>query len=221
MPPLLPNPNFLVVEGAVEKRLIPELIELRGVQWEVAKGRYAVQIQDYDGISNILAPGEIETALKTSGLKALGIVFDADGLHSDKDYRWNSMVARCKDFGIELPATAPAGGVILNLLTGVRFGVWMMPDNVRRGMLETFLLELVPDQTNPVFAHAIAAMKKAKEIGAPFRDTHEDKASIHTWLSWQDAPGAQLHEAVKFKTLNSQSPKADAFVQWFRTLFEV
>ena len=219
--PLPPNPNILIVEGAVEKRLIPELIELRGVPWEQEKGRYAVQIKNYDGISKILAPGEIETALKCSGLKALGIIFDADGLHSDKDYRWTSMVGRCNDMGITLPDIPPVGGIKLILPSGVRFGIWMMPDNIRRGMLETFLIELVPNQDDPVFKHAVFAMKRARELGAPFREVHQDKALIHTWLSWQDAPGPQLHEAIKFKVLNSQSGKANAFVEWFRELFEV
>jgi hypothetical protein len=50
---------------------------------------------------------------------------------------------------------------------------------------------------------------------------HRDKARIHTWLSWQDTPGAQLHEAVKFHLLNANSQNANAFVSWFRTLFEL
>lgn len=219
--PLQPNPNILIVEGAVEKRLFPELMELRGVPWEQERGHYAVRIEDYNGISNILEPGEIETALKVSNLQALGILFDADGLHSDQDFRWNSMVRRCQELNIQLPETPAEGGLILGLPSGVRFGVWMMPDNVRRGMIETFLLELVPDRADPVFVHAIAAMDHAKDLGAPFRSVHRDKASIHTWLAWQDAPGAQLHEAVKFRMLNAESEKADAFVQWFRTLFQV
>src|SRR5437016_4742824 len=97
---LTPPANILIVEGATEKRLIPELMEARGVVWIDAAGNFAVTIKDYEGIENILAAGEIEVALKASGVAAVGVVFDADGLHSDLQTRWTSMRNRCTDFGI-------------------------------------------------------------------------------------------------------------------------
>ncbi len=218
---IIPSPNLLLVEGATEKRLVPELMEQRGVTWVRADRSFAVQIVDYNGISNMLAEGELETAIKTSRLEAMGIVFDADGLHEDGPSRWNSVRQRCSAIGVQLPPDPPAAGVIDLNPDGIRFGVWMMPDNSSRGMLETFLLNLVPSPQHPLYEHAVSSVQIAQEIGAPFRSVHKHKATIHSWLAWQDQPGAQLHEAVKFRLLDSRSSSADGFVEWFRRLFRV
>ena len=215
---LIPSPNRLLVEGATEKRLIPELIKQQGVQWERQDGTHAVDITSYGGIDNMLAPGEFETALKTSSLEALGVLFDSDGLHGEQKDRWSAMRKRCFEVGFELPEVPLAGGFIIHQ-KALRFGVWMMPDNVDAGMLETFLLRLILNSSDPLFQHASGSVEKASELGAPYRLPHKHKALIHTWLSWQDAPGAQLHEAVKFKLLDSRAPSAKSFVRWFRELF--
>jgi hypothetical protein len=221
MKTIIPSANLLLVEGATEKRLIPELMEHRGVSWIRDDQTFAVQIVHYGGISNMLAPGELETAAKTSRLEALGIIFDADGLHDDGTTRWASMRRRCADVGVDLPTTPPSDGYIGQTSAGTHFGVWMMPDNTDRGMLETFLLRLIPSEQDPLYAHALESVTKAKGLNAPFRVVHEHKAIIHSWLSWQDAPGAQLHEAVKFRLLDPNSTNADSFCRWFRQLYSL
>lgn len=218
---LAPSPRILLVEGATERRLIPELMEHRGVLWELPTGGFAVRIDSYGGIERMLAPGEIETALKASGLESLGIIFDADGLHGDAPDRWATMRHRCADVGCTLPEIPPAAGFETMLATGIRFGVWMMPDNTNKGMLETFLLRLVPTASDAIYEFASASVDKARTLGASFRPLQHHKALIYTWLAWQDPPGAQLHDAVKFKILDPSSSSADAFVNWFRTLFRV
>jgi len=221
MTTIIPSRNLLLVEGATEKRLIPEIMEQRGVPWIQDDRTFAVHIVSYGGISNMLAPGELETAIKTSRLEALGIIFDADGLHEDGNLRWASMRHRCAEIGIDLPASPPINGFLGVTSQGTRVGAWMMPDNTDRGMLETFLLRLIPNEQDPLYKHASESVAKAKELGAPFRAVHQHKAIIHSWLSWQDAPGAQLHEAVKFRLLDAESKSADIFAQWFRQLFQV
>ena len=41
--------NVLLVEGKTEKRLIPELMEKRGVAWEPVPKKYAVDIREAGG----------------------------------------------------------------------------------------------------------------------------------------------------------------------------
>jgi hypothetical protein len=219
--PLQPPENILIVEGATEKRLIPELMEARGVVWTDAAGDFAVTIRNYDGIENILAAGEIEVVLKASGVAAVAVVFDADGLHSDLQTRWESMRNRCTDFGVQLPEQPVAEGFQTTVGNDIRFGVWMMPDNIRRGMLETFLAELIRAEHQALYDFAREMVDEARKRGAPFRPVHTDKARIHTWLAWQHSPGPQLHEAVKFNFLDSSSARADQFVNWFRSVFAV
>ena len=213
--------KVLLVEGKTEKRLIPELMEQRGVTWVLGPKKHAVDIREADG--PVTEPGWIETHLKETALAALGVVFDADGMDGRQDHRWAEMQNRCSIMGIALPDPPPAGGFFTVLPNGIRFGVWMMPNNQPPGMLETFLLALLkPEEMNgSLFQHAKASVTRAKEFGAPFKAVHHDKALVHTWLAWQDQPGAQLHDAIKFKILDAASPSADGFVGWFKNLFQV
>ena len=41
--------KVLLAEGKTEKRLIPELMELRGVEWEPTSKKYAVDIREAGG----------------------------------------------------------------------------------------------------------------------------------------------------------------------------
>jgi hypothetical protein len=95
-----------------------------------------------------------------------------------------------------------------------------MPDNVRAGMLETLLLALRTGDA-VLHDHARDATHQARVLGAPFRDVHREKAELHAWLAWQDPPGRQLHDAVRARILPPAPPVTDAFISWFRRLFEV
>ena len=221
--PTPPPKKVLLVEGKTEERLIPELIEQRGVTWKIGprKEDYVVRIDVAGG--PVTAPDFIGTRLKESNLGVLGVVFDADAMHGRAENRWEQMRRLCGAMGVALPDPPAPEGFTVTLPGGTRFGVWMMPDNRPPGMLETFLLRLlsVEETAGPLFQHAQASLTRAKELGAPYREVHRDKALVHTWLAWQDQPGAQLHEAIKFRILDAHSPNANGFVDWFRGLFQV
>jgi hypothetical protein len=62
-------------------------------------------------------------------------------------------------------------------------------------------------------------------LGAPFIKNHRDKARIHTWLAWQNPPDQSLYNAVQSmkedEKLNLTSPQVQAFVDWFRRLYDL
>ena len=87
-------------------------------------------------------------------------------------------------------------------------------------MLESFLSRSVPDD-DPAWALAVRATREAATRGAPFRPSHEDKATLYAWLAWQEPPGRQLHDAVKFRILASEFDAGRAFAEWFRRLVAV
>ncbi len=206
-------PRVLIVEGNDEKRLLPELLELAGIPWP--KGDEPVNIEQQDGIENILAAGFIETTLKASGVTAVGIVVDANG---DPQARWEQVRRRLVVSYPAFPADLVPSGIIHEVPDKPCVGFWLMPDNVRAGMLETLLLALRTG--DPVLhGHARDATSQARTLGAPFRDAHREKAELHAWLAWQDPPGRQLHDAVRAKELPPAPPVTDAFVAWFRRLF--
>ena len=212
------NHRRLLVEGRVEQRLIPYLVEQNGIPWGETRDKAIVDIEEFNGVDNLLKPGVIEAELKASGLRHLGIVVDANASLSS---RWQAVRRRCVHSYPNLPDELPHDGLVIGNSTGVTLGIWIMPDNASRGMLETFLCFLLPNQSDPVFEHAAEASHRAKELGAPYTDAHESKARIHAWLSWQDPPGRQLHEAVAERILDPSSENAQPFVDWFRRVFEL
>lgn len=216
-----PPSNLLLVEGATEKRVIPELMERRGVTWEPQPKDFAVTIREYGGFENMIAPNELEAAMKASGLKSLGFIFDCDGLH-DTSNRLIQVQTRLRGLGIEIPNPLPPEGFITKTSSGeIDFGVWMMPNNTDKGMLETFLMNLVPESASGLYRYVVDCAEESKNHGATYKECHKHKALIHTFLAWLDEPGPQLHEAVKFKMLDTSDPYADSFSKWFRSLFSV
>lgn len=209
----------LLVEGAEDQRVIPYLIEANGVRWGETVRQAIVDIKKFDGIENLLAPKMISTELKERGLEIIGIMVDADESVAD---RWRQVRERCLSTFPGLPDKIPEKGLIHYNDSGLKLGVWIMPDNRTSGMLETFLTYLVPDhQIDSVWKHAKASLETAMKLKAPCKKHHEDKARVHTWLAWQNPPGRQLHNAVMEKIFASSHPKAQPFVQWFKDLYDV
>ena len=95
-------------------------------------------------------------------------------------------------------------------------GVWLMPDNRVPGILENFLLFLVPssDQQLP---HAKSCVES---IAQPrFKDKDMPKALIHTWLAWQKNPGKPYGTAITARFLDATAPSGQVLGRWLRQLF--
>ena len=88
-----------------------------------------------------------------------------------------------------------------------------------RGMLETFLTYMIPEDGATLWQFAQAVTSEAKGKGAVFTELHLDKANIYTWLAWQNPPGRQLHQAIMERILHPNHPNAQRFVTWFKTLY--
>ena len=96
-----------------------------------------------------------------------------------------------------------------------------MPDNQFSGMLEDFLVQLIPENSRDLLEIAENCVAEARRNGAPFKEVHRTKAEVHTWLAWQDEPGKQLHQAVDHRVLDPEKPESRPFVDWFRRLFQL
>lgn len=212
-----PQPKVLIVEGKDELRVLPHLIEFAGVNWGPPTNPI-VRIDDYDGIENILRDGVLETQLKASGLTTLGVIVDAD---VDATARWTTLCSRLPSEYRPKVGTSFSSGWIVRPTGQPAFGAWVMPDNERRGMIETFLLFLRPRDNQQLLDYAETAVREAITRGAPISDQHLDKALIHTWLAWQDPPGRQMHNAVMERMLRNSSPQLSAFIRWFCELYEL
>jgi hypothetical protein len=211
------HPKVLLVEGKQDVRVIPELIEANGVNWGTRKSP-VVYIRDYDGYQNLVDPDVISTELQASGLSVLGIIIDAD---DNPLGRWQSVRSACLKSIFDIPETLPKEGLIHIASNGVKFGIWIMPDNKMRGMLETFLTYMIPIGNEALWQFAQEVVQEAKSKDAMFTDPHLDKANIYTWLAWQNPPGRQLHQAIMERILNPNHPNAQKFVTWFKTLYDL
>lgn len=207
------HPKILFVEGKQDIFVIAELAEANHIPWPLRNP--PIHIEEVGGYDRLIDAKRIATRLQASGLQVMGIVVDAD---ENPAARWQSLQAACAKSIVDMPKTLPSQGLIHTTQTGIQFGVWMMPDNQLRGMLETFLSNCV-ESTDPVWQHAQSAVTEAKVQGAPFKTLQQDKANIHTWLAWQDEPGQQLHTALKRRILDPQHPQTQDFVGWFKTLY--
>ncbi|AWK84900.1 DUF3226 domain-containing protein [Azospirillum thermophilum] len=211
------NRKHLLVEGHDDLYAIVQLMAAH-VPWGNTKEERPVVIEQCGGVENILATGFISTKLKSREVETLGIVVDAD---ADFTTRWARLRSLCLGQFPEIPETVAPGGLVIDNAQGKRLGIWIMPDNSSRGMMETFLGFLVPDGEEPVWRKAQAAVREALELGAKCRDAHLDKSNIHTWLAWQDPPGQSFGTALLQKILDPKSSHAGPFVTWFRTLYRL
>ena len=135
--------------------------------------------------------------------------------------RWDLVSQLCRKIIPDFPQELPPDGLIHPAPSGLRVGVWIMPDNGGVGMLETFLAQMIPTGQDSLWAYARQCRVSARDHGASYSDVQVAKADIHTYLAWLDPPGQQLHHAVLRKALDSRSELGLRFARWFVELFQL
>jgi hypothetical protein len=210
--------KFLLTEGKDDAFAIASLMSHYVTPWGHREEQWPVKIEAAGSVTELLNAVYISSWFKRAGLEAIGILLDAD---EDFEGRWASIRRTCLPLFDDLPTDIPSEGLISIKAGAPRLGVWIMPDNGSAGMLETFLTYLVPDSNRQVWEHAIESCERARDMGAPFRQPHLDKAHIHTWLAWQDPPGDPFGVAIKSKCLNPDCPAATSFAHWFLDLYQL
>lgn len=202
--------KVLLVEGSDDKNVILHICGNRGVQ-------HLDEIAPQESVERLL--DNFPVRLKESDLEVLGIVLDAD---TDLQGRWESLRHRLTQAGYTAVPELPApNGTILpappNMLLP-RFGVWIMPDNQSKGILEDFLHFLVPTGSL-LFEHVKSSVASIPEGERRFSQVAEPKALIHTWLAWQQEPGKPLGTAITAKFLDANVAQVDVLVAWLKALF--
>lgn len=167
----------------------------------------------------IVQQGSIEQLLKRTAAidgdsnKIIAVICDAD---NDPAGRWRQLRER---IGLQiLPNTPPPDGSILQLPRNRRLGVWMMPDNLRTGTLETFLAGIRSEAApQPQLWSKSKATVAALEHRL-FAEKDIPKAELRTWLAWQKEPGASPGLAVTLDCFDLTHPLAVSLADWFRRL---
>lgn len=211
------NPNLLLVEGNDEKYTIPRIMD-HYVVWGDKESDRIVEIKNLDSVDEILKPGVIESYAKIPKLNALGIILDAN---DSFDLRWTMVSDRLRAVTEDFPDDISEGGIVHQTASGLRLGIWMMPDNRSRGMLETFLGWLLKPNRAPLWNFAQESSEQASKYDGTYKPAHKDKSNIHTYLAWVDPPGCSLSVAILKGLIDAKTPLADQFADWFIRLYSI
>ncbi len=202
--------KILLVEGNDDGHVLKHICAERGVGM-------LDEVKPQGNVQRLLE--NFPVRLKESNVEALGVVIDAD---TDLTARWQSLRDRLTTAGYPTVPVQPAPtGTILpppsnSLLP--RVGVWIMPDNQTKGILEDFLHFLVPTGSL-LFSHVESSVAGIPEGERRFSQLDQPKAVIHTWLAWQKEPGKPLGTAITAKFLDPNVAQVDVLVAWLRDLF--
>jgi hypothetical protein len=201
----------LLVEGSDDKWAVINLMAKHGYNFD---HNDSVYIRECQGVSRLLEL--IPEVYKQSDLSSLGIIVDSDDFPV---HRWTSIRNRLTSLGLEVPVELPPSGSIV--ADGNRkVGVWLMPNNEARGMLEDFLAYLVPDN-DEVWAFADESTTKAQSLSSKLLFKDLPKAKMHTWLAWQKEPGKPIGTAISAGFLSGNSCEVDTSRNWFTDVFDV
>lgn len=151
--------------------------------------------------------------------RVLGIVVDADAAISGRWQRNSQILTDSKKYNV--PEVLPEEGLVLYPIDAddPKIGVWVMPDNRLNGMLEDFLAMLAVNDKELLDEVDVTLERiESKELNK-YKAVHKAKARIHTFLAWQEEPGASMGNAIAKSYLKADSDQAVLFVNWLRDLF--
>lgn len=197
----------LLVEGNDDHHVVLALCETFDINENF-------DIIDCEGIENLYQ--QIPVRFKQSGIETLGIILDAD---SDIVNRWTSIVNLLTPLGFLMPQIIPKDGLIVGREDDVKIGVWIMPNNDVSGMLEDFLAFMVPDEDRllPVIT---STMTHIEEQGInKYSLIHKSKATIHSWLAFQESPGVPMGLSITKRYLTTDHQTCTKLMDWFRLLY--
>lgn len=209
-----PDDRRLIVEGPSDLYFIAHLwLKQTGID---AKKTFKIVRQE--GKENLIRkladPGDLIWKRKT--MTHLGIVIDADKSAVSTLQSVSDALKRAGYAGF--PTTLEPSGLI-QIIDGLKIGVWVMPNNIDPGMAEDLFLSFLPEEhkAQQEFAKQTLAQLEKDNLHRYNADLHRSKALTHTVLAWQKEPGIAMGTAIQQNF--SQPPKDLPFVGWLRRLF--
>lgn len=197
---------LLLVEGPDDEHVLYALAVAHALPQTFA-------VKSLGGVDKLF--DDLRVRLKARNERRLALVLDAD---ESLATRWQAIGQRVEEaFPGRFPAEPAPGGTIVALDPELTFGVWVMPDNVLPGILETFLAFLVPP--DDALLPRVDALLASLGANQRFPDVRLPKARLHAWLALQNEPGKPLGQAITARYLDASCAGAGAFVAWLRAMF--
>jgi hypothetical protein len=203
--------KILLVEGTDDEHVLKHICGNRGIP-------NLDDVKPHGSVERLLDSVPVRLKASEDG-DIVGVVIDAD---TDVAARWRSLRDRLIRVGYTAVPDNPApDGTILDPPVGTllpRVGIWIMPDNQTKGILEDFLRFLLPAGSR-LFDHVTTSVATIPAGEQRFTQLAEPKALIHTWLAWQEEPGKPLGTAITARYLDPGVAQVDVLVSWLNRLF--
>jgi hypothetical protein len=194
-------------DGAVVNALVKKIVGI-----DLARApRRIVRTRD-EGGGDAWALRELRSYIETARPTArVGLIVDRDSAANDK---WPAVSSILRELGVKPPDGPSAEGAIVD----GRYGIWMWPDNVSHGDLETFVAGIVPQSA--ALTYAVEACRVAKdEHAAEYELGDARKAALKVRSVWRDASAAGGYGHLIRNLELTQTAASGAFLAWFTRLF--
>lgn len=206
------NDKKLFVEGVNDREVVYRVENHYGLR-DICEVK---AIGSKEGVRQAL---ELHLNEMASKVKIVGAILDAD---QDLSSTWTSIksaIDLTKRYNA--PKVIPFGGLVLESIVpdNPKLGIWIMPDNSNRGMLEDFMREMIPSDDNLITQVSNTLDDLESKQLQRYKAVHRSKAWIHTYLAWQDEPGNTLATAVDQRLLNPSAAIVKSFADWMKLLF--
>ncbi len=196
----------LIVEGESDLYAIAELRNSANIE-------YNFDIVVLGTITNL--ENEVSVRLKSSEIRTIGIVVDAD---ENLTKIWKRIQNIFNENGFPLPENISEKGLIVSN-ENIKIGVWIMPNNNLNGTLEGFLHYLIPENDSlmpEVIKHTDNVESKKLQ---KYNSNNRSKSEIYSWLALQESPGTPIGKAINYKYFKIENPECKIFLDWLNKLF--
>ena len=114
----------------------------------------------------------------------------------------------------------PNGTLMVDTKDLPRVGIWLMPDNRIKGILEHFVEQMIPTN-DPVWPRSCKYVDDIPETERKFKINSTQKAKIHAWLATRKKPGLRTGTAILAQDFEIDGDLAQTFFTWLQKLFEL
>lgn len=202
--------SLLLVEGRSEENAVKEFYKQWGMDINF-------NISNEGSITNLKTSFKMH--LKSSNvLRKLWLIIDADTSYA---CAWQSVRDILERSGkYNPPARMCSTGLIIKPIdeNDLIVGVWIMPNNQDVGMLEDFLMGIIPEDNELLSEAETVITNLEKKRIQKYKNVHRAKAKLHTWLAWHDEPGDSVNVAIRKNLFSQDKELLNAFRGWIMEL---
>jgi hypothetical protein len=201
--------DALFVEGADDGAVVNAFVE-KHTGIKLNERPYLVRVKEEGGGYSWALGAFAEYISKKREGARVGLIIDRDSAESDK---WPAVRAQLERLGGIIDSPSPRGVIIDG-----SYGIWMWPDNISHGDLESFVTGILPRSSALDYASEVCRV--AKEVhGAEYEASHARKAALKVRSVWRDASAAGGYGHLVRNLPLTQTPASTAFLAWFTELF--